>query len=69
MPKFLHCRDAGFDCDAVVTGATVDDILAQVRSHAAAVHGVDVDTTMERQLQTLIRDDPELGAASGTSGT
>ncbi len=56
MPKILHCRDAGFDCDAVVRGESVDDILAQVRRHAAEVHQVEVDEPMERQLQTLVRE-------------
>lgn len=67
MPKFLHCSDAGFDCDAVVTGATVAEILALVRPHAAAVHGVDVDTAMEQQLRALIRDDPGRETTSVTS--
>lgn len=53
--KVLHCRDAGFDCDAVVRGETDDDILAQVRPHAKEAHQVDVDSGMETQLKPLIR--------------
>ncbi len=56
MAKILHCRDAGFDCDAVVRGETVEDILAQVRPHAAQVHRLHVDEPVERQLVTLVRD-------------
>ncbi len=56
MPKILHCRDAGFDCDAVVRGHSVEEILAQVRPHAAEVHQVQVDEPMERQLQTLVKE-------------
>jgi predicted small metal-binding protein len=32
--KQLVCRDAGFDCDAVVRAETDEDVLAQVRPHA-----------------------------------
>jgi predicted small metal-binding protein len=56
MTKILHCRDAGFDCDAVVQGDTVEEVLSQVRPHAADVHGVNVDTGMEDQLKPLIAD-------------
>jgi predicted small metal-binding protein len=56
MAKFLHCRDAGFDCDAVVRGETLEDILAQVRPHARDQHGVEVDEPMARQLATLVTD-------------
>ena len=55
MTKILYCRDAGFDCDAIVQGESVEDILAQVRPHAADVHGVEVDEEMGRQLATLIK--------------
>jgi predicted small metal-binding protein len=54
MPKILHCRDAGFDCDAVVRGESVEEILHQVRPHAAEVHLVHVDEPMARQLATLV---------------
>lgn len=57
MAKILHCRDAGFDCDAVVRGDTVEDILAQVRPHAADTHQVKVDGDMERELTPLIKDE------------
>lgn len=57
MTKILHCRDAGFDCDAVVRGETVDEILAQVRPHAASTHHVQVDGPMEDQLRPLISDE------------
>lgn len=58
MTKFLHCRDAGFDCDAVVEGATVEDILRQVRPHAEQAHQVTLDAAMEAKLLALIGEDP-----------
>ncbi len=54
--KVLQCRDAGFDCDAVVHGQTTDDILAEVRPHAEQEHGVQVTPEMEQQLAGLVRD-------------
>ena len=54
--KELHCRDAGFDCDAVVRGETQDDVLAQVGPHAEEAHGVDVTPEMSGQIRTLVRD-------------
>ncbi|UOY03083.1 DUF1059 domain-containing protein [Blastococcus sp. PRF04-17] len=54
--KELKCRDAGFDCDAVVRGDTVDEVMAQAGPHAKEVHGVDVTPEMHRQLATLVRD-------------
>lgn len=58
MTKILHCSDAGFACDAVVTGDTAEDILAQVRPHALDAHGVAVTPELEAQLQPLIHDAP-----------
>ncbi|HUP86442.1 MAG TPA: DUF1059 domain-containing protein [Acidimicrobiales bacterium] len=54
--KILHCRDAGFDCDAVVEGTTVEDVLEQVRPHAKEVHDLVVDEPVEQQLRELVRD-------------
>ncbi|MDP9375972.1 MAG: DUF1059 domain-containing protein [Actinomycetota bacterium] len=55
--KVLHCRDAGFDCDAVVRGESREEIVAQVRPHAREVHGVEVTPQLENQLATLIREE------------
>jgi predicted small metal-binding protein len=54
--KELKCRDAGFDCDAVVRGESVDAVMAQAGPHAKEVHGVDVTPEMAGQLRTLVRD-------------
>ncbi len=54
--KQLACRDAGFDCDAVVRAETTEDLLAQVRPHAQQSHGVEVTPDVERQLAALIRE-------------
>lgn len=56
MTKILHCRDAGFDCDAVVVGETLEEVMAQVSPHAADVHGVEVTPAMATQLTSLVRE-------------
>ena len=53
--KQLACRDAGFDCDAVVQADTDEDVMAQVRPHAQEAHGVEVTPEIERQLAGLLR--------------
>lgn len=52
----LRCRDAGFDCDAVVHGESDDEIFAQAAPHAEQVHGVQVTPEMKQQLAGLIHD-------------
>ncbi len=55
MSLILHCRDAGFDCDAVVVGESADDVLRQVRPHAAQVHGLVTTPDLEVGLRQLLR--------------
>ena len=52
----LHCKDAGFDCDAVVRGDSDEDVLAQVAPHAKDVHSLDVTPELRDQLAGLIHD-------------
>jgi predicted small metal-binding protein len=54
--KELRCRDVGFDCDGVIRGETVDDVLAQAGPHAKDVHGVEVTPEMAGQITTLVHD-------------
>ncbi len=54
--KELKCRDAGFDCDGVMRGESVDDVLAQAGPHAKEVHGLDVTPEMAGQIRGLVRD-------------
>lgn len=55
--QVLHCRDAGFDCDAIVRGRTVEEVFDQVRPHAASVHGIELTRELEIQLRPLLRDE------------
>lgn len=60
MTKELHCRDLGFDCDAVVTGESDDAIVEQVVAHAKSVHGMTDeqlgDPAMQQQVQDQIHE-------------
>lgn len=55
--KTLHCSDAGFTCNAVVTADTTEEVLAQAAQHAHDVHGVTVTPEMAEQLATLIKEE------------
>lgn len=56
--KTLHCRDAGFDCNAVVRANTEEEVMAQAATHAQDVHGVTVTPELATGLKSLIRDEP-----------
>jgi predicted small metal-binding protein len=61
MTKTLKCRDLGFDCDAVVTAETEDDVLQQVAAHGKAVHDVPdeqlADPAFIDSVRSMIEDD------------
>lgn len=52
----LRCRDAGFDCEAVVQGTTDEEVFEQAGPHAQQVHGVEVTPKLREQLAGLIHD-------------
>ena len=55
--KTLTCRDAGFDCDAVIHDSTEEGVLQQAAAHALSVHQVDVTPEMADQIKGLIVTD------------
>jgi len=52
--KTLKCSDVGFDCTAVVTAKTVEEVLAQAAAHTQAVHGVAVTPEMAEEIAKKI---------------
>ncbi|MFZ1756756.1 MAG: DUF1059 domain-containing protein [Caldilineaceae bacterium] len=56
--KTLKCSDAGFDCAAVVTAETAEEVLAQAAAHEVAhaqeVHGVAVTAEMAAEIAKKI---------------
>jgi predicted small metal-binding protein len=51
----LRCKDAGFDCAAVVTAPTKEDVLKQAAAHAREVHKTEVTPEMAKTISGLIR--------------
>jgi predicted small metal-binding protein len=56
--KSFRCADAGVMCNAEVTGATEDEVVAKAVEHAKKVHGVDisVSTTLADYARSVVRD-------------
>lgn len=55
--KTLHCSDAGFTCEGVIKGNTVEEVLAKAGQHAREVHNIEITPEMAAQLETLIKDE------------
>lgn len=55
--KTLHCRDAGFDCNAQIHAETEEEVLVLAANHASAVHGVTVTPELAEGIKKLIRED------------
>jgi predicted small metal-binding protein len=55
--KELRCKDAGFDCDAVITGEDDQEVMAKAADHAREAHGMDeIDEETGQQIRSLIHD-------------
>lgn len=53
--KQFACGDVVPGCDARFVGASEDDILGQVASHAASAHGLtDISTELVDRVRSLI---------------
>ncbi len=55
MSYVFYCREAGFDCNTMVDGETVEENLTKVGSHAAGDHDISVTPVMADQVRTLIK--------------
>lgn len=53
--KELHCRDLGFECDAVVNAANDEEVLAKVAAHAKAVHDFSDEQLADPSLHEQVR--------------
>jgi predicted small metal-binding protein len=57
--KTLTCRDAGFDCNAVIKGDTEDEIMANAGEHAMKEHDInqgDMTPELKEKIRKLIRN-------------
>ena len=59
MAKSFKCADTGVVCNAEVTGATEEEVLAKAVEHAKQAHGVDLtkSTTLAGFARSLIKDE------------
>jgi predicted small metal-binding protein len=58
MAKVLKCRDVGVDCDFVVRGATVEEILVKAEEHARKDHGYsDIPTELAEKVKAAIQEE------------
>lgn len=56
--KTLRCRDAGFDCAAVMRAETEEEVLQQAGQHAKTVHNLsEISEQTVEKIRTLIRDE------------
>jgi predicted small metal-binding protein len=55
--KTLHCSDAGFDCEGVISANSEEEVLNKAAQHALEVHGVQATPQLVEQLKPLIKDE------------
>ncbi len=56
--KILKCRDAGFDCNAVMRGETETEVLRQAAEHARTVHNLsEISEQAVVKISSLISDE------------
>lgn len=56
--KSLTCREAGFDCSAVIKGDTEDEIMQKAGEHAKTAHNMkpeDMTPDLQQKIRGLIR--------------
>ena len=58
MPKSYTCRDVGVDCDWKTVAGTEDEILANVKKHAAEVHPtIELTPELVNSVRGAIKDE------------
>jgi predicted small metal-binding protein len=55
--KELHCRDVGFDCDAVIRADSEEDVMAQAADHGRSVHELEtIDAETAEKIRGQIHE-------------
>ena len=58
MAKVLRCRDVGVDCDFVVRGATVEEVMMKAQQHAHSEHGYEaIPPELAEKAKAAIQDE------------
>ena len=55
--KTIYCRDAGFDCDAVIRAETTQKVVNAAKIHVKEVHGVTPSPEISEDLALLITEE------------
>lgn len=53
--KALACRNAGFDCDAVIKGNSEEEIMATTAEHAIKVHNMKPEEIASEEFEEHVR--------------
>jgi predicted small metal-binding protein len=53
--KALACRNAGFNCDAVIRGDTEDEIMANTAEHAIKEHNMKPEDIASEEFEEHVR--------------
>lgn len=56
MAKMLRCKEAGFDCQALLRAESEDEVLRQAAAHVEQVHGVTLTPEVAEQVRAAIKD-------------
>jgi predicted small metal-binding protein len=58
MAKELRCADVGMECEAVMSGETEDEVMAQAADHARSVHDMSDSDLQQNEpaIRGAIRD-------------
>jgi predicted small metal-binding protein len=54
--RMLSCREAGMDCDEVITGQSDEEVLRKAVEHGRASHGMAVGEDLKKRLKPLIKN-------------
>ena len=53
--KALACRNAGFNCDAVIRGNTEEEIMASTMEHAIKAHNMKPEDVADEDFEEHVR--------------
>ncbi|MBI3989230.1 MAG: DUF1059 domain-containing protein [candidate division NC10 bacterium] len=58
MAKVLVCKDVGTECNHVIKGQTVEEVMQKAAQHAKEVHGMaQVPAEVVAKVQAAIKDE------------
>ena len=55
--RILRCRDAGFNCDAIVREISEEEVVKTATRHAQEVHRILLSEQNVREIRERIKDE------------